>query len=100
MTANLTALIFIQGLAAALDTLCPQAWTSPNPSMTSLYAMRTQCILIIMLIPQFFIFWNAERILLGLGQDPAVAEKAGQYLKMLFPGIPGCKLFGSVSLPG
>jgi hypothetical protein len=91
MTANLTALSFIHGLVAALDTLCPQAWTSANPQTTSLYALRTQCILLIMLVPQFCIFWNAERILLALKQDPAVAAKAGQYLRVLFPGLPGCR---------
>lgn len=80
-TANVVALSVIQGFCTALDTLCPQAYTS-RPKDTSLYALRTLVLLFIVLIPQTIIFWNSEWILLMLRQDPGVAKHAGLYLKV------------------
>ncbi|SCV69552.1 BQ2448_2572 [Microbotryum intermedium] len=88
MTSNVVALSLIQGFCTALDTLCPQAYTS-NPRMTSLYALRTFLILMILVIPQVIIFWNAEVLLLALRQDPKVAERASTYLRSLSFGLPG-----------
>lgn len=83
MTANVTALSVIQGLISALDTLCPQAFTSDHPETTSLHALRTLYICLLSNIPQVVLFWNAEFILReGLRQDPMVAYRAGQYLKV------------------
>lgn len=82
MTSNVVALSVIQGTCSALDTLCPQAYTS-NPKTTSLYALRTAFLLLLLFIPQSIILWNSEALLLGLRQDPRVAERAGLYLKVL-----------------
>jgi MATE family multidrug resistance protein len=57
MTVNVVSLSIINGFCAALDTLCPQSWTSPNPEMTSLHALRTACILVVFLVPQIAILW-------------------------------------------
>lgn len=80
-TANVVALSVIQGFCTALDTLCPQAFTS-RPKDTSLYALRTLVILAFIIIPQTVIFWNSEWLLLLLRQDPDVAKFAGLYLKV------------------
>lgn len=71
----------IQGFCTALDTLLPQAYSS-RPKDTSLYALRTFVLLMVLLIPQVIILWNAERLLLLLHQDPRVAERAGAYLRV------------------
>ncbi|KAK4705275.1 multidrug resistance protein, MATE family, partial [Phenoliferia sp. Uapishka_3] len=108
MTSNVVALSVIQGsvphpspssnpplttlnknrFCTALDTLCPQAYTS-RPKDTSLYALRTFFLLLLLIIPQIIIFWNSEVILLALKQDPRVAERASTYLKVLGFGLPG-----------
>ncbi|KAM0746448.1 MATE efflux family protein [Meredithblackwellia eburnea MCA 4105] len=88
MTSNVVALSVIQGFCTALDTLCPQAYTS-KPKDTSLYALRTFFLLLCLIVPQTIIFWNSEVILLGLKQDPRVAERAATYLKVLSFGLPG-----------
>ncbi|GAA5955296.1 hypothetical protein JCM21900_003037 [Sporobolomyces salmonicolor] len=89
MTANVSALSVIQGFVSALDTLCPQAYTSPRPKDTSLHALRTLVICLIANIPQIFFFYHAEWILReGLKQDPEVAFRAGQYLKAFAFGLP------------
>jgi len=85
MTANVTALSVIQGLISALDTLCPQAYTSDHPETTSLHALRTGWICLLSNIPQVIFFWNSEWVLReGLKQDPMVAYRAGQYLKVSY----------------
>lgn len=73
--------------------LCPQAYTSMRPTLTGLHAMRTMCIICLLIIPQVVIFFNATRILLALGQEPRVAELAGQYLRVLSTGLPGYAVF-------
>lgn len=93
MTANVAALSVIQGFVTALDTLCPQAWTSSNPSSMSLHCLRTTLILSLILIPQFLILWNASSLLLLLRQDAEVASLAGLYLKIISFGLPGYGVF-------
>lgn len=89
MTSNVVALSVIQGFCSALDTLCTQSYTSSRPKDTSLHALRTFVVLMMLLIPQVVVFWNGESILLLLKQDPRVAERAGAYLKVLSFGLPG-----------
>ncbi|GAA5883186.1 hypothetical protein JCM16303_006134, partial [Sporobolomyces ruberrimus] len=97
MTANVTALSVIQGLISALDTLCPQAFTSDHPETTSLHALRTLYICLLSNIPQVVLFWNAEFILReGLRQDPMVAYRAGQYLKVFSFGLPAYTGFETI----
>ncbi|BGP42920.1 ethionine resistance protein [Rhodotorula kratochvilovae] len=89
LTNNVVALSVIQGLCAALDTLCPQAYSSSRPKDTSLYALRTFVLCLIVGIPQALFFWNSEWILRdGLRQDAEVARHAGQYLRILILGLP------------
>lgn len=40
MTASVSGFSIIQGLASALDTLLPSAWTSPQPQLVGLWAQR------------------------------------------------------------
>ena len=76
----------------ALDTLCSQSWTS-NPPQTSLHALRTAFLLTLQLVPQIFLFWHAEPLLLSLRQDPDVARLASDYLKVLSAGLPAYAYF-------
>lgn len=46
----------------------------------------------ITLIPMYFVWWNAEPLLLFLRQEPDVAAKASLYLRYLSVGIPGYAL--------
>ncbi|KAL8291589.1 hypothetical protein RQP46_002567 [Phenoliferia psychrophenolica] len=91
-TANVVAFSWMQGMVCALDTLCSQSWTS-NPPQTSLHALRTAYLLTLMLIPQIFIFFNSQPILLFLRQDPDVARLASQYLKVLSASLPAYAYF-------
>lgn len=50
-------------------------------------------IICLMIIPQAVVFFNAERLLIALKQEPEVAHLAGQYLKVVTTGLPGYALF-------
>lgn len=90
LTNNTIALSVVHGLCAALDTLCPQAFSSSRPKDTSLYAIRTYIICLVVAIPQCIFFYHSEWILRdGLRQDPAVAKLAAQYLRIMSLAIPG-----------
>lgn len=82
MTSNLVALSLIQGVATALDTLCPQAYAGERPQDTSLHAMRTGVVLLGMLGPMAYCFWKSEGVLLALRQEEEVARLAGVYLRV------------------
>lgn len=81
MTVNCVGLAVIQGFCTALDTLCPQAFTS-RPKDTSLYAGRNMTILMLVFVPQAIFLWNSEAVFHLLRQDPEVAQKAALYLKV------------------
>lgn len=84
------AISVIQGFCAALDTLCPQAYSSSRPKDTSLYAIRTFLICLAIAVPQAVFFYNSEWILRdGLRQDPDVARLAAQYLRIMAFAVPG-----------
>ncbi|KAG6829808.1 hypothetical protein H0H87_010112, partial [Tephrocybe sp. NHM501043] len=40
LTANVTAFTLMQGFSAALDTVLPSAWTSPQPHLVGLWTQR------------------------------------------------------------
>ncbi|KAG2140585.1 MATE efflux family protein [Suillus clintonianus] len=88
MTASVSGYAIVQGLASALDTLLPAAWTSNHPQLVGLWSQRMLVVTAATLIPVLMIWFNAESILLLLRQDPEVAHLAGVYLKWSSLGLP------------
>ncbi|GJJ08326.1 hypothetical protein Clacol_002537 [Clathrus columnatus] len=80
MTASVTGYSIIQGFVSCLDTLLPGAWTGPHPQLVGLWSQRMG--------PIAFIWFNAEAILLLLGQEPEIARLAGIYLKISTIALP------------
>lgn len=89
MTASVTAFSILQGMASALDTLLPAAWTSSDPTRVGLWTQRMFIVAGVSLIPMYLLWFQAESILLFLRQDPLVAARAGLYLRYLSIGLPG-----------
>ncbi|KAJ7885100.1 MATE efflux family protein [Mycena olivaceomarginata] len=88
MTASVSGFSILQGFVSALDTLLPPAWTSDQPNLVGLWSQRMGVLMGAGLIPMYFIWFNAEAILLGLKQDPEVAHLAALYLKWVSLGLP------------
>ncbi|CAG8756500.1 14377_t:CDS:2, partial [Ambispora leptoticha] len=84
------------GAASALDTLCSQAYTSGTPIMVGVHLQRGVIIILVGIMPIAMLWWEAERILVILGQDKELSKMAGVYLRYLLPGAPAYLLFESV----
>ncbi|KAI6112391.1 MATE efflux family protein [Pisolithus thermaeus] len=88
MTANVTGLSILQGMANTLDTVLPPAWTSDQPKLVGLWTQRMIILVCVVLIPMLALWLHAEPLLLGLNQDPEIAKLAGIYLKWASLGLP------------
>ncbi|EJD39152.1 MATE efflux family protein [Auricularia subglabra TFB-10046 SS5] len=92
MTASVTGLTIAHSFASALDTMLPPAWTSGNPRLVGLWTQRMLVLITVLNVPILIIWWNAERLLLLLRQDPDVAHLAAIYLRWLSLGLPAFTL--------
>ncbi|KAG6919098.1 hypothetical protein DXG01_009351 [Tephrocybe rancida] len=104
MTAGVTGLSMLHGLASGLETILPAAYTSPNPQLVGLWTQRmgmsvlvrvvwflTSMSAVVMacaLVPVCLIWYNAEPIFLALRQDPEVAHLAAAYLRCMSLALP------------
>ncbi|KAI6025992.1 MATE efflux family protein [Pisolithus marmoratus] len=88
MTANVTGLSIVQGMANTLDTVLPPAWTSDQPQLVGLWTQRMTLLMCVVLIPVLALWLHAEPILLGLNQDPEIAKLASIYLTWAALGLP------------
>ncbi|KAG6812521.1 hypothetical protein H0H92_002412 [Tricholoma furcatifolium] len=94
MTANVTGLSILQGLASGLDTVLPSAYTSERPEV-GVWAQRMGE-RVSLVSPLYFIWFNAESLLLALKQDPEVASLAALYLRCYSLCLPAIA-FNSIS---
>ncbi len=92
MTANVSGYSVLSGFISALDTLLPSAYTQ-QPKSVGLWTQRMGVILMAILPLIFAVWFNAEAILVRIGQDAEVAYLAGRYLRILAFGLPGYALF-------
>ncbi|KAJ2908204.1 ethionine resistance protein, partial [Coemansia aciculifera] len=74
------------GLASAMDTFCSTAYTaSRDKTLVGFHLQRGIISVITHLIIIAPILWNAEYILLLLGQDPEIARLSGWYMRVQLP---------------
>ena len=93
MSANITGYAVYQGLATSLDTLCAQAYGSGRKKLVGLQMQRMTYFLWTITLPIAIIWLLADKILLVLVPEPAVADLAGMYLKVVILGAPGYAAF-------
>ncbi|RIA90791.1 mate-domain-containing protein [Glomus cerebriforme] len=93
MFASVTGFSIFYGATSALDTLCPQGYTSGNPKMVGVYLQRAIIILLLGFIPVSFIWWKSEIILIYLGQDEEISAYAQTYLRWSILGAPATFIF-------
>ncbi|SGZ58818.1 CIC11C00000002627 [Sungouiella intermedia] len=94
MTANITGYATIQGIATALDTLCPQAFGAKRYGMVGDYMQKCVALIFVIMIPVLFVwvFFGYDLICLIL-PDKETAKLAADYLFYISPGIPAYILF-------
>ncbi|ORY27910.1 multidrug/Oligosaccharidyl-lipid/Polysaccharide flippase [Naematelia encephala] len=92
MTVTVTGILVFQGMASALDSVLPAAWTSPEPEMMGVWTQRMLAVMTVLLFPVTALWWNITPVLLHLGQDPEVVALASVYLRAVSLGLPGFAL--------
>lgn len=93
MTANITGYAVYQGLATALDTLCPQAYGSGRKTLVGLQMQRMILFLWVITIPISIVWICGSAILSAIVPEKEIAQLAGLYLKILVAGAPGYAAF-------
>lgn len=94
MTANITGYATIQGIATALDTLCPQAFGAKKYKLVGSYLQKCTALISVIMLPIFiiWIFFGYDLICLIL-PDKETAKLSAVYLKYLTFGMPAYILF-------
>jgi multidrug resistance protein, MATE family len=87
ITGNVACFSIAIGLAGGIDTLSSQAFGNKKNYLGNVFYQRAQIILTVLFIPQAIILYNAESILLFIGQPESSSMYAGQYLRICFLGI-------------
>lgn len=85
---NVTGLSVIQGLNAALETFCGQAWGAGNYSAVGIVLQRALLINTVLTLGVTLLWCTSTAGMLRvLGQDPALATAAARYLMLIAPGL-------------
>ncbi|KAL3689232.1 hypothetical protein R1sor_015541 [Riccia sorocarpa] len=91
-TAQATGLNVMIGLGSGLETLCGQAYGAKEYRLTGIFLQRAIFLLTLIGIPISFVWWRMGPILVFIGQDPAIAEGAEEYIRLLIPTLFGYAL--------
>jgi MATE family multidrug resistance protein len=77
-----------QGLGSALDTLCSQSYTGSSDRFAiGKHLQRGIVLSFFVSLPISLLWWQAERILLSLGQDVEISRISGLFTRWMIPGL-------------
>lgn len=94
MTANISGYANIQGIATALDTLCPQAFGAKRYGMVGDYMQKCIALIFVMMTPVLIVWvFFGYRLTSLMLPDKETARLAANYLFYISPGIPAYILF-------
>ncbi|KAI8816045.1 mate-domain-containing protein [Fimicolochytrium jonesii] len=87
MLCNVTGYSLGIGMANALDSLCPQAYTGDkDPHALGKHLQRGIVVMAALCVPIAVLWFNAEKLLLLMGQNEEVAALSGQLARWAFIG--------------
>lgn len=94
MTANISGYATTQGIATALDTLCPQAFGAEKYHLVGAYLQKCITLTSVFMVPVLlaWVFWGYELVSL-IVPDESTARLASSYLLYIAPGLPAYILF-------
>ena len=85
---NVTGLSVVQGLNAALETFCGQAWGAGNYPAVGIVLQRALLVNSALTVVVSLLWSTSTASMLRLlGQDPDLANASAQYLTLLAPGL-------------
>ncbi|PIA13429.1 MATE efflux family protein [Coemansia reversa NRRL 1564] len=84
----------VQGYVVAMGTFCSTAYTaSSDKTLVGFHLQRGLIAIFLHLLLMIPFLWNAERVLLALGQEPVVAHLSGTYLRIQILGMAPLAVF-------
>lgn len=92
MTFNITSSIFT-GMSTCLETLCSQAYGAKNYRLVGLYFQRCFALIAVFNIPLVLIWWKSGYLLKFIVPDPALADLAQSYLRVMSFSTPAYIFF-------
>ncbi|KAI8534493.1 hypothetical protein RHMOL_Rhmol10G0094400 [Rhododendron molle] len=75
------------GMAGALETLCGQAYGAEQYKKLGIYTYAAIVSLILVCLPLSVLWIFLDKLLLVLGQDPLISQRAGKYVICLIPAL-------------
>ena len=81
-------MFFANGLILGLDPIVSQAHGSGDGARAGLALQRGVWLAVVLCLPVAWLWSVTEPVLIGLGQDPALAREAGVYVRSQIPSIP------------
>ena len=93
LTANLSGLTVVYGLLTAVDTLAPQSFGAGNLAEVGILVQRGIITVFATFIITAIIWYNAEDILLALGQPKDESRLAAVFLRYHFLSVPALALW-------
>ncbi|KXZ54974.1 hypothetical protein GPECTOR_3g140 [Gonium pectorale] len=82
---NLTGLSWVVGLTGGMDTLCGQVYGAGMYGAVGVLFQRAVLVCLIMGLPSYVLWWQAERLLVLLGQHRTVSRLAASYVQRAAP---------------
>lgn len=87
MTLTISLAVF-EGIATALDTLCPQAYGAGQLEMVSIHVQRCTVFSLLAFIPCAIFWWNCDMLLQFIIANEEVVALTAQFLRILTFGAP------------
>ncbi len=82
-----------EGMATALDTLCPQAYGAGQLYLVGIQTQRCACFSLLLFVPAGLFWWNTGPFLRYIIEDDHVIRLTEQFLRVLIFGAPPYILF-------
>ncbi|KAI8534483.1 hypothetical protein RHMOL_Rhmol10G0093400 [Rhododendron molle] len=84
---NVTGFSLLFGMAGALETLCGQAYGAEQYKKLGIYTYAAIVSLFLVCLPVSVLWIFLDKLLLLLGQDPLISQRAGKYAIWLIPAL-------------
>lgn len=86
-------LAIYEGIATALDTLCPQAYGAGRYDMVGIQTQRCAVFSLVLFVPAAISWWYSSSFLKYMIEDPNVVTFAEKFLRVMIIGGPPYILF-------